>query len=144
MFLLDTDVVSRTSPFSKQRDEVQSWLGMHERESFLSVLTLSELGRGTILLRMKGASTKAARLEAWIDEVEASVSGRLLAVDRNIGRRTGEMLARAEAAGHRPSFVDACLAATAAERGFTVMTFNAKHFAAFGVAHRKPSPGGEP
>lgn len=117
---------------------VREWLGLHERDSFLSVLTLSELSRGVFLLRTKGASRKASTLETWISHVENSVAGRLLAVDRVIGHRTGEMLAKADASGHHPSFVDACLAATAATHALTVVTFNAKHFDAFGVSHRKP------
>ena len=50
------------------------------------------------------------------------------------------MLARAEVAGQRAGFGDACLAATAAELGFSVVTFNTKHFVAFGVPHRRPVP----
>lgn len=144
MFLLDTDVISRTSPLSVRPIAVHDWLAAHEHESFISVLTLSELSRGMVLLRLKGSLRRAKLLEAWILEVEGTVSGRLLDVDRNIGWRAGELLATAEAAGHRPGFVDACLAATAAERRLTVVTFNARHFDALGVPHRRPALDSDP
>lgn len=139
MFLLDTDVISRTSPFGRSSAELREWLLAHEHVSFVSVLTLSELCRGTALLRLKGAIAKARQLDTWVSQVEQAVSRRLLSVDRAIGRRTGDLLASAQAAGHGPSFVDACLAATAAERGLTVVTFNSRHFDAFGVPHQTPA-----
>ena len=139
MFLLDTDVISRTSPLSSRPTEVLDWLVAHERESFLTIVTLSELARGMALLNLNGSAREARMLETWMSQVEESVSGRLLIVDRAISRWTGEMLDRAEANGHQPIFVDACLAASAAERGFTVVTFNARQFDAFGVPHRRPA-----
>ena len=138
MFLLDTDVISRTSPYSRHAGDVHGWLAEHKDRSYLSVVTFSELWRGAYRLHARGSLRKAHHLEAWIAAVESSVAGRVLPVDSPIGRRTGILVARAEAAGHQPSFVDACLAATAAERDFTVITFNTRHFVAFGVPHRKP------
>ena len=138
MFVLDTDVVSRTSPFSQHPAGVRDWVNAHAAVCYLSVMTIAELWRGAELLRMKGALRKASDLEAWIGAIESSVRGRILSADPAVGRTTGILLARAEAVGHQPSFVDACIAATAAIHDFTVVTFNARHFVAFGVPHRTP------
>lgn len=140
MFLIDTDVISRTSPSSVRLGDVQGFLDRHWGESYLSTLTLGELWFGASRLRLRGAVRKATQLSAWVSDVEHTYSGRLLSVDVAIGRRTGEMLARAEANGHQAGYVDACLAATAAEFGYTVVTFNVRHFVHFGVPHRTPLP----
>lgn len=138
MFLIDTDVISSTFPDSSRLGQVQAFLDRHWLESFVSVLTVGELWFGVERLRLRGATRRAARLGRWTEDVQTTYAGRLLPPDLAIGRRSGEMLARAEKAGHQPGFVDACLAATAAERGFTVVTFNGRHFQAFGVPYRSP------
>ena len=140
LFLLDTDVISSTSPFSGRLEEVQRFLDLHWHQSFLSTLTVGELWFGVARLDLRGATRKSSRLRRWVADVEHSYAERILPADLMIGRRTGELLARAGAAGQQPNFVDACLAATAYERGFTVVTFNARHFDAFGVSHRTPLP----
>ena len=139
MFVVDTDVISCTSPLSRQARAVESWLARHEARSFLSAATLAELHHGAVRVRLDGATRKADLLEGWIADVAQTFEGRFIPVDERIASKTGEFLARAEKAGFDPGFVDACLAATADVLGYEVVTFNARHFAALGAAFRVPN-----
>ena len=142
MFVLDTDVVSRTSPLSCAGG-VASWLGRHKGLSFLSVVTLAELYGGVERLRLRGNTRKAEVLGVWLQQADDLYASRLLSMDATVSRRAGELLARAEAAGFSPGFADACIAATADAARFEVVTFNARHFTALGVRHRAPSVDGD-
>lgn len=138
VFVLDTDVVSRTSPVSRDGGRVADWLLGHKGQSFLCVVTITELRYGVDRLKFKGASQKATLLDAWLAGIETSFGARLLAVNARIASRTGHLLARAEAAGMSPGLADACIAACAELSDRTVVTFNARHFSAFGVPFRAP------
>jgi predicted nucleic acid-binding protein len=142
VFLLDTDAVSRTSPLSSGGADVRSWLLGHRGHSYISVVTLAELHFGVDRLRRQGASRKAELLNGWLHEIETLFSARMREVDVQVSRRTGELLARAEASGHDPGFADACIAATADLAGYEVVTFNRRHFTALGVPFRVPQRGG--
>ena len=142
MYVIDTDVISRSSPLSRDGDRVSGWLEMHVGLSFISVATVSELQFGISRLRLRGATRQAAALVAWVETVMTTYKGRMLDIGMDVGLRTGEMLARADRAGFDPGFVDACIAATADVYGFEVVTFNARDFNAFGVSCRRPDPAG--
>lgn len=138
MYLVDTDVISRTSPLSRDGALVRGWLDAHGDESFLCSLTLTELHFGAMRLQLGGSTRQARALTDWIQTVATAYGRRVLPVDATVARRGGELMARAEKAGYQPGVVDACVAATAEARGFEVITFNLRHFAALGVAHRAP------
>lgn len=138
MFVLDTDVVSRTSPLSRDASDIAAWLMRHKGQSFVSVVTLAELHFGVDRLRLRGQTRKAEVLGTWLVEIERLYESRLLALDAAISRRTGELMAKAEAAGFAPGFADASIAATAELADCEVVTFNSRHFVALGVPHRSP------
>ncbi|TDR87276.1 PIN domain-containing protein [Enterovirga rhinocerotis] len=136
--MLDTDVVSRTSPVSRDFELVDGWLSRHKGLSFVCVVTLTELRFGVDRLKLRGATRKASILDAWVDGIEDFFGSRLLAVDARVATRTGQLLAKAETAGISPGLADACIAACAQLTDRTVVTFNARHFSAFGVPFRAP------
>lgn len=103
MYVVDTDVVSRTSPLSRERDRVSHWLRMHVGLTFISTATLAELRFGVSRLRLRGAARQAAALAAWVETVMTTFRGRMLEIGMEVGLRTGEMLARAEKAGFDPA-----------------------------------------
>lgn len=138
MFVVDTDVISRTSPLSREGDRVGGWLRQHGDLSYVCAATIAEIHFGESRLRLRGATRQAAALASWIEFVLGSFGNNIIELDLEVARRTGEMLARAEKAGLDPGFVDACVAASADIRGFEVVTFNLRDFAAFGVPHRRP------
>lgn len=138
VFVLDTDVVSRTSPVSRDGSRVADWLHRHKGQSVLSVVTLTELRFGVDRLKFEGVSQKAALLNAWLEGIEMFFGARLLAVNARVATRTGHLLAKAKAAGVSPGLADACIAASAELTDRTVVTFNTRHYSAFGVPFRTP------
>jgi hypothetical protein len=140
VFLVDTDVISAVAPTKAVHDaEAAAWVRRHGGAMFLSVVTVAELRRGVALLAGKGATQKSAALAEWQQELETTFGDRIFAIDDGTARRAGDLLGAAEARGHRPGLPDAMIAATADLQGLTIVTRNAKHFAAFGVPHRAPS-----
>lgn len=138
MYVLDTDVISKTSPLARLSEDTIAWINERRASSYLSAATLTELHFGLERLNLRGASRKGASLARWIDQVSAYFFGRTLPVGAAVARRAGELLAKAEAAGHMPGFADSFIAATADTLGYEVVTFNARHFEAFGVPFRAP------
>lgn len=138
MYVLDTDVISKTSPLAPSAEATINWIDQRRTSSYLSAATLTELHFGLERLNLRGASRKAASLARWIDQVSVYFTGRTLPVGIAVARRAGELLAKAEAAGQSPGFADSCIAATADTLGYEVVTFNTRHFHAFGVPHRTP------
>ena len=70
------------------------------RGLFLGVLTLGELREGVEAKRRNDAAT-AARLEAWVDDIETTLADRVLPVDVAAARLWGELSARRSPAGDR-------------------------------------------
>jgi toxin FitB len=139
VFLVDTDVISDTAPTkAAARAEALAWLFDHREDLFLSTITIAELRRGVAFLHERGDRKKAATLDAWERGLVEGFSDRILTLDQAAAHRAGELFGAAEARGHNPSLADSCIAAIADLRGFTVVTFNLRHFQALRVRHQRP------
>ena len=142
MYVLDTDVLSATAPTKAKPDEtVREWIRTTSHDLYLSVVTLMELSYGLNWLRYRGASSRAARLELWIDFVRVHYADRVLPVDPITAIRAGALIALARSAGVEVDSEDAMIAAAADLRGLVVLTVNAKHFAPMGVPYLNPFEG---
>jgi len=140
VYLLDTDVISSASPVSSGAESsVSAWLHANAGRSAISVVTLGEIQFGVSRLLERGASRKAAGLRQWLELVHDQFADRCLPVDADAARRAGELLVRAEARGVKPTFEDACIAATGDLHGLLVVTFNLRHFEAFATACASPT-----
>jgi len=138
-YLLDTDCLSAASPVAGDGADVfRRWIAANGERLFLSPVSLAEVAYGVARLVQRGAVRKAALLQAWSDDVLTFHETRILALDAAIGRRTGQLLAVAQAHGVEPSFEDAAIAATAEHHGLTVLTRNLRHFVPMGVACLDP------
>ncbi len=125
-FLLDTNVVSewlkpRPSP------AVVSWLAdVDEDETFLSVVTITELRYG---IERMAPSARKTRIDNWLQqELLVRFDGRVLPVDLAIADQCGHLVARCETLGRPIEPRDAFIAATSEVYGMTLVTRNVSHF----------------
>ncbi len=132
MFLIDTMVLSELR--LRQRDPgVVAWIGRQRQEDcFLSVVSIGEIERGIARQRTTDAGF-ALQLAGWLDQLLRLYGDRLLPVDVGVARRWGQLSAEI---GHDGA--DLLIAATALERGLTVVTRNLRHFTPTGVATLNP------
>lgn len=139
MLLVDTDVISATSPAKPFGREVAlQWLAAFGNTVHLSAVTVAELRYGVALLIGAGATRKASLIAAWQDQLLSQFRERILDVDEEVAWRAGDLLGAAEARGQAPSLADACIGATAILHGLTVVARNRKHFDALGISSRRP------
>ena len=127
MFLVDTDVLSVLA--KRRRDaNVVAWIGRQRGDDlFVSVISIGEIERGIALQRGKDQNF-ALMLAGWLEDVLNVYGDRVLPFDLASARRWGLLSA---ALGHNGA--DLQIAATAIERGLTVVTHNVSHFEPAGV-----------
>jgi predicted nucleic acid-binding protein len=132
VFLIDTMVLSELR--MRKRDQgVVNWIGNQRQEDcYLSVVSIGEIERGITRKRITDAGF-ARQLAEWLDQLLRLYGDRLLPVDAGVARRWGQLSAEI---GHHGA--DLLIAATALERGLTVVTRNLRHFTPTGVATLNP------
>ena len=137
-FLLDTNVISelvKPQPESTVIDWIES---VDQDILYLSVLTLGEIRKGVASLP---ATVRRASLEAWLNaDLLLRFAGRILVVDHEVADRWGQITALALAANRPIPVIDGLLAATAIHYNLTLVSRNAKDFAATGVPLYNPWP----
>jgi predicted nucleic acid-binding protein len=132
MYLLDTVVLSELR--KKQRNKgVSAWInGKRDDEMFISVVSIGEITRG-IARQTKINPEFAAALQQWVDRLILVYGDRIIPVDVHIAGRWGYLSQQAGNSG-----MDILLAATALERGLSIVTRNEKHFVHTGVSVVNP------
>ncbi|WP_105371748.1 type II toxin-antitoxin system VapC family toxin [Neorhizobium huautlense] len=140
-FLLDTNIISMFSPSKTVATPAfAEWLEEQEKLKaiYLSAMTIHEIEKGVRLLEARGATSKAALIEMFLQGLVAGYGDRILAVDAETARESGRLEAKAVSAGHSPGAVDALIAGTASHHGLTVITHNLKHFRPFEIYVKSP------
>jgi predicted nucleic acid-binding protein len=135
-YLLDTNLISETRKLRADAGVMAFLAAADSAGLFLSVLTLGELRKGVEAKRRNDAAT-AARLEAWVDDIETTFVDRVLPVDVAAARLWGEL-----SAPRSLPVIDTLIAATAITRGLTLVTRNTRDVAATGVPLFDPWQGG--
>jgi hypothetical protein len=129
MFLLDTNVVSELRRPELANARVRAWAVSTPPEHFaLSVVTIQELERGTLLMERRDP-VQGAILRRWLD---GEVIGRFGASTLPVDVATARMCARLHVPDPRPER-DALIAATALVHGLTVVTRNTADFEPMGA-----------
>jgi toxin FitB len=123
MYLLDTDVLSELRK-AQRNAGVTAWIEAVDASALhLSVITLGEVERGIARQRRQNPDF-AVRLTAWRDDLLRLYADRVLPITESIARRWGAL---SDAIGHGGA--DLLIAATALDRGLTVVTRNVDDFA---------------
>lgn len=134
MFLLDTNVVSALRRPARAEAHLRSWADNTPAEFYaLSVVSIQELERGTLLMERRDA-TQGAILRRWLEEeVLARLASRILPIEVEVARRCAQL----HVPDPRPER-DALIAATALVYGLTVVTRNVADFQPMGVEVLNP------
>ena len=133
MFLIDTDVLSALRR-RERSPGVARWIAAQRTtDLYLSVVSIGEIERGIARARRRDPAF-ARSLAGWLDTLLALYAERILAVDLLAARRWGRLTG---AIGHESA--DLLIAATAIEKGLTVVTRNVRHFEPTGVPVLDPS-----
>jgi predicted nucleic acid-binding protein len=137
MYLLDTNVMSADAPTKKTAvPGLTEWLRRSSNQLYLASVTIAEAEAGIARAVRTGATTKAMQLRKWLSAIEHLYGDRILPFGIREARHAGVILDRARA--NDPGFEDIAIAATAAARGFIVLTANERHFAPLGVPYLNP------
>lgn len=132
-YLLDTNVISELRKGRRADPCVLAWAQtVDARNLATSVLVLAEIRRG-IELKRKNDAAHAEALDNWFATTRRKLENRVLPIDETIADRW----ARLNVPNPLP-FVDGLLAATAIERGLTLVTRNTRDVAATGARVLNP------
>lgn len=125
-YLLDTNVVSEWLK-PQPNPGVVDWLAsVDEDETFLSVLTITEVRYG---IERMAAGNRRRRLDEWLrEELLPRFEGRVIPVDIAIADASGRLVARSEALGRPIEPRDAFIAATTEVYQLTLVTRNTSDF----------------
>jgi len=111
-YLLDTNVISEYGRVSPPDARVKRWVDAHSEDALhLSVLTLGEIRKGTVLLP---ADNKRYQLERWLEiDLPARFADRLLPINGEIAEMWGAMAGQAQLKGITLAIIDGLIEATA-------------------------------
>ena len=136
MYLIDTNVISEARKGKVASPGVIAFFQRclsQEQRVYLSVVTIGELRRGVDLIRYRGDTPQADRLEAWLQDVVEEYRDFILPFDLDTAQVWGRL--RVPAPEHA---LDKQIAATALIHDLTLVTRNVPDFHRTGVRLLNP------
>ena len=136
MYLIDTNVISEARKKNKANRGVIAFFDQAAVQSeglYLSVVTVGELRRGVELIRHRGDTLQAQRLETWLHDVLDQYADNILGFDAEAAQVWGKLRVP-----HPEHELDKQIAAIALLHSLTVVTRNTLDFAGTGVSLRNP------
>lgn len=132
-YLIDTNIISEVRKGARCDVNVAEWWrDVPEEDLWLSALVLGEIRRGVELARRRDP-TKAAALEAWLNELISGFGDRILALDAVVAEEWGRI-----SAIRTVPVIDALLAATAKANGLVLVTRNTADVAGLDIEVLNP------
>ncbi|MBL1276383.1 MAG: type II toxin-antitoxin system VapC family toxin [Ectothiorhodospiraceae bacterium] len=139
MYLIDTNVLSEIRKNQKANKGVRDFFESianetsDEQRLFISVVTIGELRRGIELIKHRGDTPQADRLEKWLRVILDEYRDNILEIDDDTAQLWGKLRVP-----HPGNAIDKFIAATALIHGLTVVTRNNKDFIKTGVPVLNP------
>ncbi|MDX9699281.1 MAG: type II toxin-antitoxin system VapC family toxin [Rhodocyclaceae bacterium] len=134
MYLIDTNVISELRKGNRANPGVRAFFAeLASEDVYLAVQTVGEIRRGLERIRNRGDREQAERLEAWLDELVAVYSDRILGFDLDCAQVWGRLMSP-----HPQHAIDKQIAAIALIYDLTVVTRNTGDFCMTGVRTLNP------
>ena len=136
MYLIDTDVISEARKGEKANAGVQAFFNGAIRDHlslYLSVVTVGELRQGVEIIRHRGDTPQAHRLERWLARVTRDYADAILSFEEDTAHIWGRLRVP-----HPENPLDKHIAATALIYDLVVVTRNDAHYAPTGVRVLNP------
>ena len=133
-FLVDTNVFSELAR-PKPDGKVVAWLRTHERDLYISTITIAEIRRG---IESLPDGQRKIQLRTWLIELCSCMKGRILSFNTSTAHVWGQLKAGWDRNGLVTPSLDSQVAAIAHRHALTVVTRNTHDFEQAGVKLLNP------
>jgi predicted nucleic acid-binding protein len=136
MYLIDTNVISEARKKANANPGVAAFFKHAVASSepvYLSTISVGELRRGVELIRHRGDTVQAERLEAWLNSILEQFAENILPFDTDAAQVWGRLRVP-----HPEHELDKQIAAIALVNDLTVVTRNTADFQGTGVRLKNP------
>jgi predicted nucleic acid-binding protein len=136
MYLIDTNVISEARKRADANPGVLRFFHnaqTNEESLYVSVITVGEIRRGIELIRHRGDSRQARRLEIWLASVLREYEEHILDFSHDEAQVWGRLRVP-----HPENAIDKQIAATALTHDLILVTRNTDHFQRLGIELLNP------